>query len=119
MRSVWHETAACARAQVRRGHLELSLERTIARRLFPRDDRLAQRAARSEHAERVGEHAELAARHLPPHGGKRRQWWITAAAARMTSDHGRCSARAYKRDTVIPMIIARGGTGNHPAIVMQ
>ena len=54
------------RAQVCRGHLELSLKRTIVRGLLPRDDRLAQRAARFEHAERVGEHAELAARHLPP-----------------------------------------------------
>jgi hypothetical protein len=66
MRSVWHEKAACKRTQVRRGHLELSLERTIVRRLLPRADRLAQRAARFEHAERVGEHVELAARNLPP-----------------------------------------------------
>ncbi len=89
MRSVWREAAACVRAQVRRGHLELSLERTMVRRLLPRADRLAQRAARFERAERVGEHAELAVRHLPPHGGERRQWWITAAAARMTNEHGR------------------------------
>ena len=53
------------RAQVCRGHLERSLERTIVRGLLPRDDRLAQRAARVEHAERVGERAEVAARHLP------------------------------------------------------
>ena len=64
MRSVWHEAAACA--QVYRGHLERSLKRTIVRGLLPRDDRLAQRAARFEHAERVGENAKLAARHLPP-----------------------------------------------------
>ena len=66
MRSVWHETAACKRTQVRRGYLELSLKRTIVRRLLPCADRLAQRAACFEHAERVGERAELAARHLPP-----------------------------------------------------
>ena len=66
MRSAWHEAAACVRAQLRHGHLELSLERTIVRRLLPRAHRLTQRAARFERAERVGEHLELAARHLPP-----------------------------------------------------
>ncbi len=55
-----------ARAQVRRRHLELSLERTIVRRVLPRADRLTHRAACFEHVERVSEHVELAARHLPP-----------------------------------------------------